>query len=107
MEQTDYSESIEKSKRFIKSHINDNLSAEIIAENAGYSVFHFCRIFKKYSGRTLMQYVRDLRLENAAKEVKNGARICEAAQSCGYETSGGFSRAYKKKYGKNPGIKQP
>ena len=45
-----YSESIEKIKIYIKEHLTDELSAESIAHEAGYSVFHFCRIFKEETG---------------------------------------------------------
>jgi AraC family transcriptional regulator len=43
----DYTEGIEKIKEYIKEHLTDELSAESIAREAGYSVFHFCRIFKE------------------------------------------------------------
>ena len=54
----DYRESIEKTKEFIKSHLSDELTAETIASNAGYSVFHFCRVFKEETGKTPLEYRR-------------------------------------------------
>ena len=87
----DYTESINQSIDYIK-----------IASYVGYSVFHFCRIFKEYSGKSLMRFVRERRLETAEKEVENGCRLCEVACKYGFETASGFSRAYEKKFGARP-----
>ena len=97
-----YSESIEKIKIYIKEHLTDELSAESIAHEAGYSVFHFCRIFKEYTGKSLMKYVRDKRLEKAEKNIAKGESTAEVAYKCGFETSSGFARAYEKKFGERP-----
>jgi len=66
----DYTESIEKTKVFISEHLYDELTAENIASNAGYSVFHFCRIFKEETGKSLMSYVREKRLELAESDIE-------------------------------------
>lgn len=98
----DYSESIERSKKYIVSHLADELSAEKIAGNEGYSVFHFCRIFKEYTGKSLMRYVREKRLESAEKEIENGEPAAFVAYKYGFETQSGFARAYERKFGERP-----
>ncbi|MGN0626367.1 MAG: helix-turn-helix transcriptional regulator [Oscillospiraceae bacterium] len=98
----DYTESINQSIDYINAHLNEDLTAERIAASVGYSVFHFCRIFKEYSGKSLMRFVRERRLETAEKEVENGCRLCEVACKYGFETASGFSRAYEKKFGARP-----
>lgn len=101
----DYTESVRQSIDYINEHLNEELTAEGIAANAGYSVFHFCRIFKEYSGKSLMRYVRERRLETAEKEVKNGCCLYDVACKYGFETSSGFSRAYERKFGAKPAKK--
>lgn len=98
----DYSENIRRTKEYIAKHLSEELTAEEIAAYAGYSTFHYCRIFKEYTGKSLMRYVREKRLEAAEKEIKNGEPTAEVAQRSGFETTSGFSRAYKKKFGKRP-----
>lgn len=98
----DYTEDIRKIKEFIDEHLEDELTPEKIASAAGYSVFHFCRVFKQCDGRSLMKYVREKRLEKAESEVESGARLAEVAIKYGFETSSGFSRAYERKYGSRP-----
>ena len=98
----DYTENIRRCKEYIDSHLNEDLTAEKIAAHEGYSVFHFCRIFKEYTGKSLMKYVRDKRLEKAEKNIAKGESTAEVANKCGFETSSGLARAYEKKFGERP-----
>ncbi|MBR3610774.1 MAG: helix-turn-helix transcriptional regulator [Oscillospiraceae bacterium] len=98
----DYSESIEKTKEFIAAHLSEELTAEIIAGEAGYSVFHYCRVFKEYTGKCLMTYVREKRLDAAKEKIKKGITAAEAAFECGFETPSGFYRAFERKFGERP-----
>ncbi len=98
----DYTESIEKSKVYINEHISDELTAEIIASAVGYSVFHFCRVFKKKTGKSLMSYVREKRLELAENDIVKGEHALDVALKYGFETQSGFARAYERKFGERP-----
>lgn len=98
----DYTESVKNTMEYIDAHLADELSAEKIAANEGYSVFHFCRIFKEYTGKSLMRYVREKRLETAEQDIENGEPASCVAVKYGFETSSGFARAYEKKFGRRP-----
>ena len=102
----DYTVSIEKTKKYIKEHLSENLSAEKIAAFAGYSVFHFCRVFKEETGKSLMSYVREKRLEQAEKALEKGENTADVAAKCGFETQSGFSRAFAKQFGERPAKKR-
>ncbi len=96
----DYNENIRKTKEYIAKHLSDELTAEGIAAHAGYSTFHYCRVFKENTGKSLMRYVREKRLEAAKKEIQSGEAAADVAQKYGFETTSGFLRAYKKEFGK-------
>ena len=98
----DYTESIEKTKEYIEEHIDDELTAKNIAHQAGYSVFHFCRVFKEKTGKSLMSYVREKRLELAETDIDKGEPALDVALKYGFETQSGFARAYERKFGKRP-----
>ena len=93
---------LKEQKKYIESHLSEELSAEKIASFVGYSVFHFCRVFKEETGKSLMSYVRDKRLEIAEEDLENGESTAEVAIKYGFETSSGFARAYARKYGERP-----
>ena len=98
----DYTESIERTKEYIKEHICDELTAENIAHQVGYSVFHFCRVFKEKTGKSLMSYVREIRLDLAEKDIQKGESALDVALKYGFDTQSGFARAYAKKFGERP-----
>ena len=102
----DYTASIEQTKKYIKEHLSENLSAEKIAAFAGYSIFHFCRVFKEETGKSLMSYVREKRLELAENDIEKGEPTLDVALKYGFETQSGFSRAFAKQFGERPAKKR-
>ena len=61
----DHGKIVNKSIEYIEEHLDEKLSPDIIAANAGYSVYHFSRLFKECTGKSVMSFVRDMRLELA------------------------------------------
>lgn len=87
----------------IREHLNDDLSVGTLARVAGFSPFHFHRIFKSITGETINEITMRLRLERAASllRAKPKLSVTEAAFACGFKSAPVFSRAFKKHYGLN------
>jgi len=74
-----------------------------LARAAGFSVFHFHRIFSAMVGETLGEHLLRLRMERAAFELTYSSRsIPDIAFSAGYETHESFTRAFRKRFGQTP-----
>lgn len=97
-----YESSILKSIEYIEKNIKEELTLKIIANQVGYSEFHFSRIFKEQMGISIMDYVQERRLILASKEIFNGRKIVDVSMDYCYETHSGFSKAFKKKFGFTP-----
>jgi len=97
-----YNDAIALCIEFIEKNIRNELSPEIIADECGYSTFHFSRVFNINQGMTLMEYVKKRRLTLAAKDMFNGKKIIDIALEYGFETHNGFSKAFKKEFGFSP-----
>ena len=87
----------------VREHLNDDLSLDILAQVAGFSPFHFHRVFKSVTEETVNELVVRLRLERAAALLRATPKfsITNAAFECGFKSVSVFSRAFKKQYGLN------
>lgn len=97
-----YSLDIKRCIEYIELHIKEDLSAEQIAGEMGYSLFHFCRVFCLCMDKPLMEYVRSRRLSLARVELLTDKRIIDLAIEYGFETASGFSKAFRKEFGYSP-----
>jgi AraC family transcriptional regulator len=87
----------------IQEHLDEALDLEELAQVACFSSFHFHRIFAAMTGETIAVYVRRLRLERAAMELRSGAKqVIQVALDAGYEGHSAFTRAFKAAYGVSP-----
>ena len=66
-----------------------------MAQAAGFSPFHFSRMFAGMVGESPGEFVRRLRLERAAWRLRERARVTEVAFEAGYERPEAFCRAFR------------
>ena len=75
---------------------------DIIGET-GYSHAHFLILFKKYSGKTLIDYLTNIRLSYAKRLLSyTDMSIIEIAESVGYTNHSFFSQKFKSRYKTSP-----
>ncbi|MBK9205178.1 MAG: effector binding domain-containing protein [Candidatus Obscuribacter sp.] len=91
---------------FIESHLLDpDLSIKEAAKKAGFSEFHFSRIFCELVGESISDYLKARRLSQAAVELCSSSEaILVIALKYGFESQEAFTRAFKRLFGLNPGA---
>lgn len=99
-----YENAIFKCIDYIEKHIKEELTVEKIANEVGYSIYHFSRIFKDKMGISLMEYTKERRLVCASKELFQGKKIIDVAVEYGYQTHSGFTKAFKRKFDFTPTL---
>ncbi|HCA30248.1 MAG TPA: hypothetical protein DER33_10320 [Syntrophomonas sp.] len=83
--------------RYIKNNYTQAIDLKQLADIACLSVGHFCRIFKKLTGRSAIDYITQLRVEKAALLLRQGEyNIKEIAFATGFNDSNYFTRVFKK-----------
>lgn len=94
--QLEYTEKFIFLCNYINEHFTENLNLDYIAEIAGFSKFHFARLFKKYTNVTFYKYLNQKRIANAEVFLANSEKnITEIALSTGFNNLSTFIRMFK------------
>lgn len=89
--------------RYLKEHLDEDISLDKVSEEAGMSKFHFCRIFKESFGMSPMQFLTFNRIERAKVLMqKSGLSISSVIFKVGFNDISGFNRQFKKVTGMTP-----
>ena len=92
-----------KVKQYVNDHYSEDLRLESLASLAGMTPPAFSRFFKMRTGRTLSDYIIDIRLGNAARLlVDTTQNVSEICYSCGFNNLSNFNRIFKAKRGYTP-----
>lgn len=79
------------------------LQLERLADLAGFSPYHFHRIFAALTGETVAQYVRRVRLAAAVQRLLHSSEpVTEIALAVGYETPAAFTKTFRQRFGVTP-----
>jgi AraC family transcriptional regulator len=89
-----YKQQLEKVIEFIGKHLVEKLDLTQLSAIACFSKYHFHRLFTVYTGLSLQQYIRWLRLKRAAHQlvVERNKTIIEIAINAGFESHEAFTR---------------
>jgi AraC-like DNA-binding protein len=94
---------VQKARDYIEKHKSEPLSLAAVAQAAGASVFHFCKVFHKSTGVKFTDYVARVRLEDARTQLLNpNRRISEIAYDVGFQSLTQFNRIFKRVFGQSP-----
>lgn len=89
---------VEKVKQYINEHYAQSLKLENLAELVGMSPVAFSRFFRQRTGRTLSEYIVDIRLGYAARMLVDTTKnISEICYECGFNNLSNFNRTFKAK----------
>ena len=87
-------------------YIEDNLKAQITAaelsDMAGFSLFHYYRLFQQATGLPVMQYILRRRLLHGVYAMQQGSSKIDAALAYGFDTYAGFYKAFCREFGSTP-----
>ena len=99
-----YSITVKEIQAYMKDHLTEDLSLEVLAQRAHFSTYYFHRLFALCTGEAPMESVRRNRLRAAARDLSaSSMALIEIAAKYRFESQDGFCRAFKKYYGITPG----
>jgi AraC family transcriptional regulator len=89
---------------FIHTNLSSRLLVKDLARLCSYSEFHFQRIFKEFTKKSVSNYVKESRLQWAANLLifNKNSTITNIAHTCGFKSSATFANEFKKYFEMTP-----
>lgn len=88
---------------YIHMHYDEEISIESLAQMFFISPYYLCREFKKYTNRTIVQYVNITRVMNAQRMfMETDRNVTEVSKTTGFSNITHFNRVFKGVTGMTP-----
>ncbi|MDY3927843.1 MAG: AraC family transcriptional regulator [Clostridia bacterium] len=95
---------VQRMQDYIETNLDEKITMTELARTSLFSPWYSYRLFQKFTGLTPPCYIRRLRLARAAMKLKNeNVKIIDAAFDLGFESTDGFTRAFRREFGMCPG----
>lgn len=92
-----------RSRDWLAANYGRRVTLRVAASQAGYSAYHYQRLFVRAFGETPLEYLTRLRLERAQKILRTSIDpVTEICFDLGYESLGSFSALFKREVGLPP-----
>ncbi len=89
---------------YFNSYYMEDISGDSIEELLGCNFDYLNRVFKQATGKTIFNYLNELRIVKAKKLLENGLHsISDVAEMTGFNDAYYFSKVFKKYAGTTPG----
>lgn len=96
-------EAVRQMQQYIEEHLKEPVTMVQLARASGYSPWHSARIFKELTGKAPFDYIRRLRLSEAARVLRDDdVKVLDVALDFVFDSHEGFTRAFSKAFGISP-----
>ena len=100
---TSDSRRVQKVEEYINEHYTEEIRLAQLAELTDMTSVSFSRFFKLRTGKSLSDYIIDIRLGNATRQLVDSTKtVAEICYECGFNNLSNFNRIFKKKKGCSP-----
>lgn len=93
---------VDKAINYMIQHYSKPLSLQDIADYLDISPSYLGSMFKNITGKSVISYLIDIRINKSKQLLKDGLSVSETAQRVGFNDIFYFSRIFKKRQGINP-----
>ena len=98
-----YSPSVKNAVLIIESNLSGELSANSLAKSQELSLGYFSTLFKRETGKSISDYIREKRMKRAAHLLRTtDMQIQSIAAACGILDVQYFSKLFRREYGVSP-----
>lgn len=87
---------------YIDTHLTEDLTVDMLAENFYWSKYHMMRCFRNETGSSIHAYITQRRLMLARELISQGLSATESCFRSGFGSYSAFTRTYGKFFGTTP-----
>lgn len=101
---------VQRMQDYIEEHLESEITLSMLSAVSLFSPWHSYKLFREHLGFTPAEYIRRLRLSHSAMRLKKEkCSVIDVAYDCGFNSLDGYTRAFFKEFGCNPGeyVKDP
>lgn len=103
MHNEDHQSAVIQAIEYMKEHLDEELTSVELARKAGYSPYHFSRIFKAVTGISPRQYLSALRIEAGKTHLLEAPSLMvKILRRIGFSSLGSFQSRFKNYVGVSP-----
>lgn len=94
-----------KIAKYLKTHYKESITMSKLSKTFGYTPNYISNQFHKNIGKTVKQFIIDIRLEQSAKSLLTTSySVTEICYNNGFSSLSNFLRSFKSKYGTTPTL---
>ncbi len=94
---------IVSTQNYINQNYSRDLSVEMLASLVYLTPDYLSRLFKKSTGKSLSQYIRQVRMEQASELLRTTRRkVIDIGTSVGYANYSYFCQSFREYFGRSP-----
>ena len=95
---------VQKMQDYIEAHLTEEITLAALADICNFSPWYAHRLFREHTGYAPAEYIRRMRLAKSALRLKTEqTKIIDVAFDLGFSSVDGYTRAFRKEFGINPG----
>lgn len=82
---------------------DEEVTVEAVTKELGYTRQYVSGRFHRITGRLLSHFLKEKRLEKAARMLKSGnLRVSQIARRCGFDSENYFRQQFRERFGMSP-----
>lgn len=98
-----YKSQVSQMNKYILEHINQKVTLSMISDVIGITEIQAGRIFKKETGKSVIEYINEVKMEKASELLKNNSlKIKDVAMQVGIKDQLYFNKVFKKQFKLSP-----
>lgn len=88
---------------YLEAHYTEPVSLTVLSETFFISEYYLCRLFKEYTGRTILSFLTELRIQHARKLLLDtDLSVAQIARQSGFGSVSAFTAAFRRSMSCSP-----